>query len=113
MLMNKCTRRLKANKLRVYVFIQADAQMAQKLILHPSQSSCRVKGMLCQENMEFWMRFSIRLGVGFQNDVTLFGTGWLHYFGHGIVQPLPAIIELPLPSALDFFFPLHLLNNLS
>jgi hypothetical protein len=76
-----------------------------EIILHPSQSSCRVKGMLCQENMEFWMRFSIRLGVGFQNDVTLFGTGWLHYFGHGIVQPLPAIIELPFPSALDFFFP--------
>jgi len=43
-----------------------------EIILHPSQSSSRVNGMLCQENMEFWMRFSIGLGVGFQNDVTLF-----------------------------------------
>jgi hypothetical protein len=43
-----------------------------EIILDPPQSRCRVNGMLCQENMEFWMRFSTRLGVGFQNDVTLF-----------------------------------------
>jgi hypothetical protein len=74
-----------------------------EIILHPPQSSCRAKGMLCQENMEFWMRFSIRLGVGSQTTSHFLGRAGYTLSGHGIVKPLPAIIELPFPSALDFF----------
>jgi hypothetical protein len=52
--------------------------------------------------MEFWMRFSIRLGVGFQNDVTLFWDELATLFRAWDLKPLPAIIELPIPSVLDF-----------